>query len=156
VLGHERQVAIGRGRTGLALAEDGAGEHPAHVRVDDRMTVPVRERGDGARRVGPDSGKREQVIHVLGDLVAVPLGDRDRARVQRRPRPEGPPVQSPVLRQYISDLRQYVESNGAVFRDDTGDPDYPLAWYTDGDHTAFRYRQRYTELFAQKLAFLFQ
>ena len=77
-------------------------------------------------------------------------------RVQRRPRADGPAVQSPVLQQYIRDLRHYLEANGAVFRDDTGDPDYPLAWYTDGDHTAFRYRARYTELFCQKLAFLFR
>jgi hypothetical protein len=96
---------------------------------------------------------------VLPDMIALGRAHGVRlcfVRVQRRPRPDGPPAQSPLLRRYISDLRRYVESNGAVFRDDTGDPDYPLAWYTDGDHTAFRYRQRYTELFSQKLAFLFR
>jgi len=77
-------------------------------------------------------------------------------RVQRRPRPDGPPVQSPVLRRYVDDLRAYLEANGAVFRDDTGDPDYTLDWYTDGDHTAGRLRRRYTELFCRKLAFLFR
>ena len=96
---------------------------------------------------------------ILPDIIA--LG-RERGlrlcfvRVQRRPRPDGPPVQSPVLQQYIRDLRHYLEANGSVFRDDTGDPDYPLGWYTDGDHTAFKFRARYTELFCQKLAFLFQ
>jgi hypothetical protein len=96
---------------------------------------------------------------ILPDLMALA---RDNGitlclvRVQRRPGPDGPPPQSPVLRKYVADLRQYVEANGGVFRDDTGDPDYPLAWYTDGDHTAGRHRQRYTELFVQKLADLFQ
>jgi hypothetical protein len=96
---------------------------------------------------------------VLPEMIALGRAHGVRlcfVRVQRRPRPDGPPVQSPVLQRYIGDLRRYLESNGAVFRDDTGDPDYPLAWYTDGDHTAFRYRQRYTELFSQKLAFLFR
>jgi hypothetical protein len=78
-------------------------------------------------------------------------------RVQRRPRPDGrPPEQSEVLRRYNDDLGRYLESNGAVFRDDTGDPDYPLAWYTDGDHTAFRFRRQYTDLFIRKLDFLFR
>lgn len=77
-------------------------------------------------------------------------------RVQRRPGPDGRPEQSEVLQRYIADLRRYLEANGAVFRDDTGDPDYPLAWYTDGDHTAFRYRQQYTDLFVKKLGFLFR
>jgi hypothetical protein len=84
---------------------------------------------------------------VLPDMLALGRAHGVRlcfVRVQRRPRPDGPLVQSPVLQRYISDLRQYVQLNGAVFRDDTGDPDYPLSWYTDGDHTAFRYRQRYT------------
>ncbi len=78
-------------------------------------------------------------------------------RVQRRPRPDGrPPEQSETLRRYIADLQRYLDANGAVFRDDTGDPDYPLSWYTDGDHTAFRYRQQYTDLFVQKLGPLFR
>jgi hypothetical protein len=77
-------------------------------------------------------------------------------RVQRRPQPDGAMPQSEVMREYVADLRRYLEANGAVFRDDTGDPDYPLAWYTDGDHTAFRYRERYTDLFVQKLPDLFR
>jgi hypothetical protein len=96
---------------------------------------------------------------VLPDMIALGRAHGVRlcfVRVQRRPRPDGPPVQSPVLQRYIRDLRHYIESNGAVFRDDTGDPDYTLAWYTDGDHTALRLRQRYTTLFCQKLAFLFR
>jgi hypothetical protein len=96
---------------------------------------------------------------ILPDIIALGRSHGIRlcfVRVQRRPRSDGPPVQSPVLRAYIEDLRHYLESNGAVFRDDTGDPDYTLDWYTDGDHTAARFRKRYTELFCQKLAFLFR
>lgn len=96
---------------------------------------------------------------ILPDLIALA---RDNGitlclvRVQRRPGPDAPPPQSAVLQRYVADLRTYVERNGAVFHDDTGDPDYPLDWYTDGDHMAGRHRQRYTELFAQKLADVFR
>ncbi len=77
-------------------------------------------------------------------------------RVQRRPRADGPPVESPALVRYMAELRQYLEANGAMFRDDTGDPDYTLDWYKDGDHTGGWTRRRYTELFAVKLAPLFR
>jgi hypothetical protein len=96
---------------------------------------------------------------ILPDLVALAREHGIRlcfVRVQRRPAPDGPPAQSEVLKRYVADLKRYVEANGGVFRDDTGDPDYPLAWYSDGDHTAGRLRQRYTELFVQKLADLFR
>jgi hypothetical protein len=96
---------------------------------------------------------------ILPEIVSLARANGIRlcfVRVQRRPRPDGPPPQSDVLMRYVADLRRYVESSGGVFRDDTGDPDYPLAWYTDGDHTAGRLRQRYTELFVQKLANLFR
>jgi hypothetical protein len=96
---------------------------------------------------------------ILPEIIALGRAHGIRlcfVRVQRRPRPDGPPVQSPVLRRYVAGLRQYLESNGAVFRDDTGDPDYTLDWYTDGDHTAARLRPRYTELFVQKLSPLFR
>jgi hypothetical protein len=77
-------------------------------------------------------------------------------RVQRRPEPNGPPHQSEALRQYVSDLAFYLESQGAVFHDDTGDPDYTLDWYKDGDHTGGWTRRRYTELFAAKVEQLFE
>jgi hypothetical protein len=96
---------------------------------------------------------------ILPDLIALGRARGIRlcfVRVQRRPRADGPPAQSPVLRKYVADLREYLEANGAVFHDDTGDPDYTIDWYTDGDHTAGRLRTRYTELFAQKLAPLFR
>lgn len=97
---------------------------------------------------------------ILPDMIALARAHGIRlcfVRVQRRPLPGGaPPPQSDVLRRYVADLKRYLDANGAVLRDDTGDPDYPLAWYTDGDHTAGRLRQRYTELFVQKLPDLFR
>jgi hypothetical protein len=102
---------------------------------------------------------RMRARSILPEMVALARANGIRlcfVRVQRRPGPAGPPVQSPVLRRYVADLERDVESSGNVFRDDTGDPDYPLAWYSDGDHTAGRLRKRYTELFVQKLADLFR
>jgi hypothetical protein len=77
-------------------------------------------------------------------------------RVQRRPRPDGPPVDSPAMARYVADLRAYLESSGAGFHDFTGDPDYTLEWYKDGDHMGGWMRRRYTELFAAKLAPYFE
>lgn len=77
-------------------------------------------------------------------------------RVQRRPRPDGPPPESPALRRYIADLRTWLAANGAGFHDFTGDPDYTLDWYKDGDHMGGWTRRRYTELFAVKLAPFFR
>lgn len=71
-------------------------------------------------------------------------------RVQRRPEGGRPPVQSPALRRYVKDLQAYVEQNGALFHDDWGDPDQPLAIYSDGDHVSSAYRERYTEAFVRK------
>ena len=71
-------------------------------------------------------------------------------RVQRRPSAEGPPLQSPALRRYVEALREYLVSNGALFHDDWGDPDQPLAIYEDGDHVAREFQRHYTELFYRK------
>lgn len=96
---------------------------------------------------------------ILPEIIALGREHRIRlvfVRVQRRPRPDGPPEQTPALEQYIRDLRAYLEANGAVFHDDTGDPDYTLDWYKDGDHTGGWTRRSYTELFARKLAAVFE
>ena len=77
-------------------------------------------------------------------------------RVQRRPVGGSAPVQSPALRRYVEDLRRYVESNGAIFRDDTGDPALTLDMYEDGDHLAGAYRRRYTEILFERLRPLFE
>ena len=77
-------------------------------------------------------------------------------RVQRRPRPDGPPLQSPALQRYIADLRRYLEAEGALFFDDTGNPAFTLDWYKDGDHTLGSKRREYTERFAKTAASLFE
>jgi len=71
-------------------------------------------------------------------------------RVQRRPAADGPPPQSPALREYVRTLRGYLESNGAVYHDDWGDPDQPLSAYEDGDHLKKDFRRVYTEIFFRK------
>jgi hypothetical protein len=72
-------------------------------------------------------------------------------RVQRRPINGQPPVQSPALKRYVSKLAGYVEANGGIFFDDTGDPAQTLDWYEDGDHLSREGRRRYTEAFATRL-----
>jgi hypothetical protein len=76
-------------------------------------------------------------------------------RVQRRPLDGHPPRQPPALRDYVSNLRAYVEARGAVFHDDTGDPDLTLDMYEDGDHIARQARGGYTRFFHQRLGRLF-
>ena len=66
-------------------------------------------------------------------------------RVQRRPVDNRPPAQSRALRRYVDDLRAYVEQQGGIFHDDTGDPNLPLEMYEDGDHVREDWRIRYTE-----------
>ncbi len=77
-------------------------------------------------------------------------------RVQRRPRGGRPPYQSPAVRQYVGELKRYVEANGALWRDDTGDPAMTLDLYGDGDHVASSARTLYTEMFYERLRSLFQ
>jgi hypothetical protein len=75
-------------------------------------------------------------------------------RVQRRPSQTGPPAQSPELVKYIADLKAYLEENGAMYHDDTGDPEMTLDLYEDGDHV--RDRKRYTDIFRKRLDPLFR
>jgi hypothetical protein len=77
-------------------------------------------------------------------------------RVQRRPRPDGPPDQSEALARYVGKLEAYLEQQGAYFHDDRGDPDQPLAIYADGDHLRTDARPGYTERFARTHARFFQ
>ena len=75
---HRREVPP-RGRPGLRSPIDCAGQHPARVRVDDRMPVAVREDGDRPRRVVPDSGERQQGVDVPRDNARVAIrGSRRR------------------------------------------------------------------------------
>jgi hypothetical protein len=72
-------------------------------------------------------------------------------RVQRRPVGGRPPEQSPALQRYVARLKAYIEANGAIFMDDTGDPAQTLELYEDGDHLSREGRRRYTEMFAARL-----
>lgn len=75
-------------------------------------------------------------------------------RVQRRPEGGRPPKQSPALRRYIADLKAWLTSHGALFHDDTGDPEMTLDLYRDGDHVGDR--ARYTRIFRQRMDALFR
>ena len=78
-------------------------------------------------------------------------------RVQRRPVGGLPPEQSPELRRYVAELKQWLEANGALFHDDTGDPEMTLDLYSDGDHVGGgSSRLRYTEIFRRRLDPLFR
>jgi hypothetical protein len=99
---------------------------------------------------------------VDASVLPLMLRDAQRAgvtlclvRVQRRPIGRRAPAQSRALQRYITDLRAYVESRGAVFRDDTGDPALTLDMYEDGDHLARHARAFYTEVLYQRLRGLF-
>jgi hypothetical protein len=75
-------------------------------------------------------------------------------RVQRRPVNHRPPEQSPALQKYIAELEKWIEANGGMFHDDTGDPEMTLELYEDGDHVANR--RRYTEILRARLDPLFR
>ena len=48
-----------------------------------------------------------------------------------------------------------LESRGARFHDDTGDPAMTIEMYEDGDHIARNARDRYTTMFFERLRPLF-
>ena len=77
-------------------------------------------------------------------------------RVQRRPLNGQPPVQSPALKKYVRDLREYVQAHGGILHDDTGDPAITLDMYEDGDHIARHARADYTRVFYERLRVLFR
>ena len=56
----------------------------------------------------------------------------------------------PRSRSTCGKLWRYLESNGAIFHDDWGDPDQPLSVYEDGDHVKKDFRRTYTEIFFRK------
>ena len=71
-------------------------------------------------------------------------------RVLRRPQNGQPPPESARLTRYVHDLRGYLQSNGAVFRDDRDDPEMASIVYADGDHIDRGERRHYTESFFAK------
>lgn len=72
-------------------------------------------------------------------------------RVKRSPRDSSPP--SEWLARYMSDLEQWLEANGCVFTDETGDPALPLDVYADGDHLSGdpAVQARYRELLVARV-----
>ena len=103
---------------------------------------------------------READFDTFVDKSGLPLMLRDAraagltlvlVRVQRRPVDGRPPDQSPALLRYVAKLQAYVDANGGVFMDDTGDPAQTLDMYEDGDHLTREGRRRYTEMFAARL-----
>ncbi len=73
-------------------------------------------------------------------------------RVKRRPGPDGVTPQTPALREYVADLRAWLESEGGALIDDTDDAVQTLDWYKDGDHMLGSKRREYTERFARRAA----
>jgi hypothetical protein len=71
-------------------------------------------------------------------------------RVKKTMDVDGTRPPSPYLEKYLTDLRQYIESNGAIFIDETKD-EIPEAWYADGDHIAKDQRTIYTNFFWSKI-----
>jgi hypothetical protein len=103
---------------------------------------------------------READFAGLVDRSVLPLMLRDAkragltlcfVRAQRRPDGNRPPPQSPALRRYIEDLRTYIEANGGLLHDDTGDPAITIDMYEDGDHLAAHARTYYTEIFHNRI-----
>jgi len=75
-------------------------------------------------------------------------------RVQERPTEQGARPDPPEMKQYMRDLRQYLEDHGAALYDFTGDPELPLSAYHDGDH--IKDQKKYTELFHRRVRHLLQ
>jgi hypothetical protein len=55
------------------------------------------------------------------------------------------------LGRYVADLRAYLENNGAVFYDETGDDAITPEMYSDGDHIARKFRPQVTERFYSQI-----
>lgn len=148
-----------------------ANEWPARVLFPFRkpraaFLARVNERFDGVHLRPLDAADmaetedREADFDAFVDRSALPLiiGDARRAgltlcfvRAQRRPTGGHPPPQSPALQRYIARLTTYLQANGALFVDDTGDPDQTLDLYADGDHLSREGRRLYTERFVSRL-----
>lgn len=69
-------------RAGKRFRVDRARDHPARVRVHDRMPIAVREDRDGARRVVADPGQREQLVDVARNDALVNIADLGGRAVQ--------------------------------------------------------------------------
>ena len=119
-----------------------------HLRKDVPSDIGATDTPDFARDL-PSS--------ILPDLLRIARQRQQHVcfvRVQRRPVNNRPPDESPALRKYVAALKTWIEANGSVFHDDTGDPEMTLDLYEDGDHVANR--RRYTEILRQRLDPIFR
>jgi len=77
-------------------------------------------------------------------------------RVKRRPQEGDIRTDEPELIDYIADLREYLNANGADLVDVTNDDTLGMKFYSDGDHVSEEMRPRYTEQFFERNRELFQ
>jgi hypothetical protein len=126
--------------------------------VNDRFDLSHLRPMDGADMQATEDREADFDAFVHESTLPLMLRDARQAglqlvlvRVQRRPVGRAPPFESPALRRYVEKLTAYVEANGGVFMDDTGDPAQTLDMYEDGDHLSRDGRRRYTEMFVSRL-----
>ncbi len=72
-------------------------------------------------------------------------------RVLRRPEHGQPPAEAPQMRQYVTQLRAYIEARGGFLLDDRDVPALAQLPYADGDHVARDARGPYTDLLWERL-----
>jgi hypothetical protein len=132
------------------------------IRVNERFGLDHLRPMDAADMQAAEDRDADFDAYIDRSFLPLMLRDAQRAglplcfvRVQRRPAGGRPPVQSPALAAYVVRLRGYIESHGAMFRDDYGDPALTLDLYSDGDHLSPSGRRRYTEVFYMRLRPLF-
>lgn len=94
-------------------------------------------------------------ISVLPTMVKLARANGLRlcfVRVKRRPGPDGVSVDQPeALRRYMAALRHWLTLQGQFLIDDSDDPRLTLDMYADGDHVRAAARDRYTEIFNEKV-----
>lgn len=72
-------------------------------------------------------------------------------RVQRRPNSQAGPSQDLDLKQYINELKIYLENSGCGYYDFTDDPRITLELYGAGDHIIKEYKKKYTKIFVDTI-----
>jgi hypothetical protein len=140
-----------------------AGTTVSNVETNLNETFAVSNlRAGGAEEAAALSGQKEHDFDpdprrsFLPHIVDLASAARIRLcflRVQRYPTANGEVPQSERLRQYVSDLREWIESRGSYFIDDTDNlkrtPDMFLR--PGDDHMGPWAKQRSTELYADEL-----
>lgn len=131
--------------------------------MNERFNLDHQRKSDAADVGGVDEESADFPRYVDRSVLPLMLRDARAAdlticfvRVQRRPIGGRPPVQSAAMRRYMRELQAYVQSRGALFHDDTGDPAMTPEMYEDGDHVGREWRAYYTEVFFSRLHPLFQ